>query len=89
MAADYSQLELRLIAHLSKDRKLIDILNGGNDVFKMIASQWQGIPIDLVTAEQRQHAKGVCETYAKHSLGQGEEYHLAIIILRTIYISYI
>jgi len=59
VAADYSQLELRVIAHLSADRKLQSILNSGGDVFKMIASQWKMVDIADVTAEQRQHAKQV------------------------------
>ena len=59
MAADYSQLELRVIAHLSADRKLLGILNSGGDVFKLIASQWRTADIGDVTAEQRQQAKQV------------------------------
>lgn len=61
LAADYSQLELRIIAHLSGDRRLIDVLNGGADVFKMIAAQWQGTNVEQVTVKQRQHAKGVSD----------------------------
>jgi len=60
VAADYSQLELRIIAHLSGDRKLIDVLNGGGDVFKIIASQWKMVGVDDVTEVQRQQAKQVC-----------------------------
>ncbi|XP_023930117.1 DNA polymerase theta [Lingula anatina] len=60
LAADYSQLELRMIAHLSKDKKLISILNSGGDVFKMIAAQWQCVSVEEVTAAQRQQAKQVC-----------------------------
>ena len=59
LAADYSQLELRVIAHLSNDKKLISILNGGGDVFKTIAAQWKGIEADQVTPVQRQQAKQV------------------------------
>jgi DNA polymerase theta len=60
VAADYSQLELRVIAHLSGDRKLTDILNQGADVFKLIASQWKAIAAEAVTCEQRQQAKQIC-----------------------------
>ena len=60
VAADYSQLELRIIAHLSADRKLRSILNTGGDVFKLIASQWKMVDIADVTPEQRQQAKQVC-----------------------------
>ena len=48
LAADYSQLELRILAHLSKDEKLSRILNGGKDVFKSIASSWKKIDVDQV-----------------------------------------
>ena len=60
LAADYSQLELRVIAHLSGDRKLISILNNDGDVFKMIAAQWKNTLPEAVTTEERQHAKQVC-----------------------------
>jgi len=63
VAADYSQLELRVIAHLSADRKLLGILNSGGDVFKLIASQWRTADIGDVTAEQRQQAKQVFVTF--------------------------
>ena len=60
LAADYSQLELRIIAHLSGDRKLIRVLNTrGADVFKTIASQWKNVDVEDVTAEQRAQAKQV------------------------------
>ena len=59
LAADYSQLELRMIAHLSQDRKLISILNNDGDVFKMIAAQWKCSTVEEITAEQRQQAKQV------------------------------
>lgn len=60
MAADYSQLELRIIAHLSKDSKLASILNTKDgDVFKMIAAQLKGQEIGEVSLEHRQQAKQV------------------------------
>ena len=60
LAADYSQLELRLIAHLSQDVKLRDILSSGGDVFKMIASKWLSVDVDRVSPTQRQQAKQIC-----------------------------
>ncbi|XP_071956971.1 DNA polymerase theta-like [Antedon mediterranea] len=60
VAADYSQLELRIIAHLSGDTRLIKILNGGGDVFKTIAAEWKGIMPEEVTTEIRQQAKQIC-----------------------------
>ncbi|KAK7072181.1 hypothetical protein SK128_021895, partial [Halocaridina rubra] len=60
LAADYSQLELRLMAHLASDEKLLHLLNGGEDVFKMIASQIHLTEVTEVSTEQRQQAKQVC-----------------------------
>ncbi|GFR12403.1 DNA polymerase theta [Trichonephila clavata] len=60
LSADYSQLELRILAHLSNDKKLINSLNSGDDVFKNIASNWMNISTDSVSNEQRQQAKKIC-----------------------------
>lgn len=60
LGADYSQLELRLIAHLSNDKKLADILNAGGDVFKMIGGEMFHIPQESIPDDQRQRAKQVC-----------------------------
>ncbi len=59
MAADYSQLELRVLAHLSGDKRLQAILNGGGDVFKTIAAKWKGLEMNEVTDGHRQQAKQV------------------------------
>lgn len=60
LAADYSQLELRILAHMSGDTKLQKVLNSEGDVFRMIAGEWLGIPAVQVTAEERQNAKQIC-----------------------------
>ena len=60
LAADYSQLELRLITHLADDPRLRRILNSGGDVFKMIAGEMSGIPAESVSDGQRQRAKQIC-----------------------------
>ncbi|PIK47985.1 hypothetical protein BSL78_15133 [Apostichopus japonicus] len=60
LAADYSQLELRILAHLSQDVKLIRILNADGDVFRQIAAQWKNIEERDVTDKQRQEAKQIC-----------------------------
>ena len=60
LAADYSQLELRVLAHMSGDSKLQKVLNSEGDVFKMIAGEWLGIPAAQVTAGDRQNAKQIC-----------------------------
>ncbi|CAJ0952641.1 unnamed protein product [Ranitomeya imitator] len=60
LAADYSQLELRILAHLSRDRRLIQVLNGGSDVFRSIAAEWKMMEPDAVTDSLRQQAKQIC-----------------------------
>ncbi|KAM9319608.1 DNA polymerase theta [Gastrophryne carolinensis] len=60
LAADYSQLELRILAHLSRDRRLIQVLNGGADVFRSIAAEWKMIDPEAVTDNMRQQAKQIC-----------------------------
>ena len=60
LAADYSQLELRILAHMSGDEKLRRFLNGEGDVFKMIAGEWLGVSPSSVTDKQRQETKQVC-----------------------------
>ena len=59
VSADYSQLELRIIAHLSNDTKLVQTLNSGTDVFRNIASQICRVHVTKVTDTQRQQAKQV------------------------------
>lgn len=57
MSADYSQIELRIMAHLSQDSHLIDAFRHGLDVHAMTASKIFGIDIGEVTPEQRRIAK--------------------------------
>ncbi len=59
MDADYSQIELRLLAHMSGDEKLIEAYRSGADIHRMTASQVMQIPFDEVTPEQRSSAKAV------------------------------
>ncbi|XP_062427659.1 DNA polymerase theta [Rhea pennata] len=60
LAADYSQLELRILAHLSGDCRLIQALNGGIDVFKRIAAEWKMMDPEAVGDNIRQQAKQIC-----------------------------
>jgi len=60
LAADYSQLELRILAHLSRDRRLLHVLNSGADVFKSIAAEWKMVEPASVDDNMRQEAKQVC-----------------------------
>ena len=57
--ADYSQIELRIMAHLSKDKNMIDAYKTGVDIHRSTAAQVLGISIEEVTDEQRNNAKAV------------------------------
>jgi len=57
--ADYSQIELRVLAHLSGDENLIEAFRNGEDVHAATASKVFGVPLDSVTEEQRKRAKAV------------------------------
>jgi len=57
MSADYSQIELRIMAHLSCDQHLISSFRSGVDVHKATASKIFGIPVEEVTSDQRRIAK--------------------------------
>lgn len=59
VGADYSQIELRILAHLSQDPLLIEAFNNGDDIHKITASKVFGIPEDQVTPLQRSNAKAV------------------------------
>ena len=57
--ADYSQIELRVLAHISEDKHMIDAFNHNEDIHKQAASKVFKTPIDEVTKEQRSNAKAV------------------------------
>ena len=59
VAADYSQIELRIMAHLSKDEGLLNAFAHGLDVHKATAAEVFGVPLDSVTADQRRSAKAI------------------------------
>ena len=59
MAADYSQIELRIIAHLSGDPAMIADFNLGHDIHAATAAKVFHVPLDQVTKEQRSRAKAV------------------------------
>jgi len=59
LAADYSQIELRLMAHLSQDKSLLNAFAKGLDVHKATAAEVFGVSVDAVTSEQRRHAKAI------------------------------
>ena len=59
MAADYSQIELRLLAHFSQDPLLVEAYRRGDDIHTLTASQVFGVPPLMVTADHRRQAKVV------------------------------
>lgn len=59
VSADYSQIELRLLAHMSGDEQLIEAFNKDEDIHAITASQILGIPVSEVTPAQRRDAKAV------------------------------
>lgn len=59
VAADYSQIELRIMAHLSQDKGLLDAFAQGKDIHRATASEVFGIPLEEVTSEQRRSAKAI------------------------------
>jgi DNA polymerase-1 len=59
VAADYSQVELRILAHLSSDERLAAAFSAGEDIHRRTAAAVLGLPIDAVTSQQRDRAKAV------------------------------
>lgn len=59
LAADYSQIELRIMAHLSGDENLLQAFNQGLDIHKATAAEVMGVAIDEVTGDMRRKAKAV------------------------------
>ncbi len=59
LAADYSQIELRLLAHFSGDKLLVEAYRAGEDIHTLTASQVFGVPPLMVNAEHRRRAKAV------------------------------
>jgi len=59
LAADYSQIELRLLAHFSKDKLLVEAFRRGDDIHTLTASQVFGVPPLMVTPDHRRQAKVV------------------------------
>ncbi len=59
LSADYSQIELRIMAHLSQDPGLLQAFAEGKDVHRATAAEVFGVPADAVSEEQRRHAKAI------------------------------
>ncbi|MFT7685998.1 MAG: DNA polymerase-1 [Candidatus Azotimanducaceae bacterium] len=59
IAADYSQIELRIMAHLSQDEGLVKAFNAGEDIHKATAAEVFGVTVDEVSDDQRRNAKAI------------------------------
>lgn len=59
VAADYSQIELRIMAHLSQDQGLINAFTQGKDIHRSTAAEIFGVALNEVTSEQRRNAKAI------------------------------
>ncbi len=79
VGADYSQIELRVLAHLSKEEHLIEAFNSGADIHRMTASKVFNIPFDEVTSLQRSNAKAVNfgVIYGMSSFGLASELNIS------------
>ena len=75
MDADYSQIELRVLAHISEDEHMIQAFNNHEDIHKQTASKVFNIPIEQVTSKQRSDAKAVNFgiVYGISDFGLGEQ----------------
>lgn len=74
LSADYSQIELRLLAHISKDEKLIEAFHNNDDIHTRVASDIYGVPVEAVSKEMRKNAKAVIFgiVYGISGFGLGE-----------------
>ena len=79
LSADYSQIELRVLAHLSGDEELIAAFNRGDDIHKLTASRVLGIPFDQVTPQERSRAKAMNfgVIYGMSGFGLSEELQIS------------
>jgi len=77
--ADYSQIELRVLAHISNDEHMVEAFINGEDIHKQAASKVFNTPIDEVTKEQRSNAKAVNFgiVYGISDFGLGEQLHIS------------
>lgn len=78
VSADYSQIELRLLAHLSGDEHLIASFNSGEDFHASTASRVFGVPMDDVTSQMRSRAKAVNFgiVYGQQAYGLSQSLHI-------------
>ncbi|MCB5942042.1 DNA polymerase I [bacterium 210820-DFI.6.52] len=79
--ADYSQIELRVLAHMADDERMIEAFRSGQDIHTITASQVFGMPLDFVTPQMRRRAKavnfGIVYGIGAYSLAQDIEVSVA------------
>ncbi len=80
LSADYSQIELRILAHISQDETLINSFRNGEDIHTKVASDIYGVPIEAVTKEMRKNAKAVIFgiVYGISGFGLGENLSITL-----------
>jgi len=78
VAADYSQIELRIMAHLSEDRGLLDAFAEGRDIHAATAAEVFGVPLEKVSGDQRRSAKAINFglIYGMSAWGLGRQLHI-------------
>lgn len=59
LSVDYSQIELRIVAHMSGDEAMLDAFRAGQDIHATTAAAIYDVPLDQVSKEQRRHAKAI------------------------------
>ncbi|MBR3885798.1 MAG: DNA polymerase I [Clostridia bacterium] len=76
--ADYSQIELRILAHMSKDPLFVDAFNNGDDIHTQTASSIYGLPKEIITKDMRRSAKVVNFgiIYGMSEYGLAEDLHI-------------
>ena len=80
LSADYSQIELRLLAHITQDEGLLQAFNSGQDIHAYTASLVFNIPQEAVTEDMRRHAKAVNFgiVYGQQAFGLSQELHISV-----------
>jgi DNA polymerase I len=59
LSVDYSQVELRIVAHMANDEAMLDAFRAGHDIHAATAAAIYGVPIESITKDQRRRAKGI------------------------------
>lgn len=79
ISADYSQIELRLLAHITKAPSLVSAFIRGQDIHALTAAELNNIPLELVTGEMRRRAKAVNFgiIYGQQAFGLSKELHIS------------